>query len=507
MKLFKINKERFASHVGSVSMWLYVIVSYPGQSPSLSVSMAIMFMKTAVIIFLLSQILNVSASGRHSKSKTAKKYTNAKVSRISPKATGAVQPDSPKTITMKLRPKKTSPLGVSDLTLSSGSVSASTSSIGTPFEAANAPKNDVKLVHFVDEDIDGFDFDLLGFHEEEAMQSAKPVMDALIEAISAGDLPSVHNLLAKEVDLNSFEKGPMTPFMLALQTRNSEIVEAMLSTGKIDPNVMSVDGCDVLSLAGFHFGFELVDKILSGPVQVSANTAFKILSNLKELDSPIFYQMIGAMAKTRLLTLMSALVVMTKDAVLANDVNLVGFMYSVGVPLNRSYRGVYFIHFAANRGYADMVNLLIECGTPVDILTHSTKSSALQSSLSGNEHAVTVLLIKKGATHGLTGCIFDAIVNNKLPIIEALVSTYSNLTGLINFENGFNPITLAIAADKPQILHIILESGIINPLMTDSFGNSIYNMEINENASQELKTIVQKEREFANDIIDTIDFI
>jgi ankyrin repeat protein len=455
-----------------------------------------MFKKTAVILFLLSQIMTVSASGNKSKPKSFKKIGAVKTTRVSPLI---VRPNSPKTTTMRLRSRR-SPLGMSEL--SSSSVSSSNSSVNSSIDGLDGG---VELVHFVDEkELDSFNFDLMGLNGE-GPPKGKQVIDSLLEAIENGDLNSVRILITQEVDLNSFEKGERTPFMLAIQAHNHEMIDAMLSTGNVDPNIISSDNCDVLSWAAFHSGFELVEKIIGGSIKLSPLSTFTILSNLKRNQSPIFNQMIAAMVRTRYLPVISTLILMAKDAVIANDIDLVTIMHTAGVPLNKNYRGVYFIHYAAAHGFLEMVNLLIECGTPVDILTHRTQASALKISYASKECAVSAELIKKGAKHELMDCIFDSILNNKISIIKALLSTYTDLTGKINFESGFNPITLAISADKPEILQLILESGAINPLMTDINDFSIYNMDINENASQELKLIVQQERDCANYLIESLE--
>ena len=460
--------------------------------------MVIMFKKTVVILFLFSQVLAAPAS----KTKSYKKHTQIKATGRSPILSCAVQSNSsPKSTTMRLHPRR-SPLAINEVT--SGSASSSSISVGAPVEEGKH-LNDVKLVRFENEELDNFDFDFLGLTEEEI--PTKPIIDSLIEAIHAGDLNSVLNLIPKGVDLNSFERGPRTPFMLALQAGNPEIIDTLLSTGKVDPNIIAANGCDVLSLAAGLLGLGVfVEKIIRGPIKVSAFSAFTILLNLKRNSNPNFYPMIATMAKSLDFRLAGALVLMAKNAVLANDIDLVRYIHLVGIPLNRNYRGVYFIHYAAIRGYTEMVSFLIECGTPIDILIHWTLTSPLQTAYFNKKYAVAIELIKKGASHGLVDCIFNAILENNISIIQALISKYSNLNDQFIFENGLNPVTLAISADKPEILQLILESENTNPMIKDPRGNNIYNMEISENASEGLKEIIQRERNFADEFIDLMNF-
>lgn len=446
--------------------------------------MAIMFKKTVVVLFLLSQVLALPDSSKF-KDKTRKACNITKVK-------APTQPT-----TMRLRPRSSSsvsPLAINEL--SSGSVS-SLNSVSDAVEEGK-PLNDVELVHFLNDDT----FEFLGFLNQEPNKAS---IECLIEAIYANNLNSVRSI-AGHVDLNSFANGPRTPFMLALQNRNPEIVDALLITGNVDPNIFADDGCNIVSLAAFHLGFDFVEKIINGPIKLSTSSAFMILSNLKKNSGPIFRQMITAMANTHELNLQKILIFVAKQAVIHNDLDLARFMYSVGIPLNTNYRAVYFIHLAAFYGHVEMVNLLIECGTPIDILTLRSQISPLMVAYDNKKYDLVVELIEKGASYDLVDCIYDAVLNNNIPIIQAFLSKYLNLANQFTFENGLNLVTLAISEDKPDLLQFLLNSENINSLTKDSLGNNIYNMSINESASEELKEIIQKERNFAAEFVDSMNF-
>lgn len=444
--------------------------------------MAIMFKKTVVILFLLSQVL-ASSTGPTGKPKPVK------TTKRSPKPV-EVRMDNTKTTAMNLRPKKPSPLSITEI--SSGPKSSSKKSSGVPVEAKQSSSAATELVHFVPEDED--DFDLLDFEEE-----ARPtlVFESLIAAIRSGDINSLRSLVGSNAfNLNSLEKAPLSPFMIALQTGKPEVVDFLLGTGKIDPNVISVDGVDVLTLAAESLGMEFVAKIINGEQKLTSRAAFTILTKLKrQANDRHLFPIIDVMANSDQFNLKNALFVFAFDAVCENRIDLVRLLHSRGIPMISQLRGLYFIHNAAVRGYTEMVNLLLEFGTPVDILTEGLNHlSAMQVSFFSFNYDVTAELIRKGAAYGLTDCISAAILHNNIQIVDALLSTYSNLTHFF-LEDGFNLITFAIAADKPQILQMILDSGKVSLTAADQFGRSIYNMELNENASEAVKAIVRAHQE------------
>lgn len=448
--------------------------------------MAIMFKKTVVILFLLSHVLASSPgpSGRPKPVKTTKK---------SPKPVEARMNDT-KTITMTLRPKKPSPLSVTEI--SSSLKSSSKKPSGVPVEAQKRSSAATELVHFVPEDEE--DFDLLDFETE-----ARPalVFESLIEAIRSGDMNSLRYLVDSNIfDLNSLGKGPWTTFMIALQSGKPEVVDFLLGTGKIDPNVVSPDGVDVLTLASESLGIEFVVKILNGDQKLSARSAYTILSKLKQHpENRHLLPIITALANSGQFVLKTALVVFALDAVCDNRTDLIRFLHSHGIPISNKFHELYFIHYAAVRGYTEMVNLLLEFGTPVDILTEGLNHlSAMQVAYFNMKYNVAAELIRRGAAYGLADCIASAIMENNIQIVEALLSTYSDLTYFI-IQDGFNLITLAIVADKPQILQMILESGKVSLTASDQFGRSIYNMDVHENASESLKTIVKAHQESVSD--------
>ena len=441
-----------------------------------------MFKKTVAILFLFSQVWASSSSSPKvfKSNKKSPKFFAAK--EVTPKLSMSLRSS---------RKSKPSPLGVNE-------VSSAQNNLSDSIEGGKVAATE--LIHFVSEaaeeevDFDSFELDEEFFEKSILLSSEnKPLNERFIEAIRADDLNSVKELVKENFDLNSLENCPRTPFMLALQAKNPEIVNFLLKTGKVDPNIFGTDGCDVLSLAAENFGTRVAQKILKSEIKLKVHSAFNILVNLKQRSSPHFLPIATVMAKTRDFSIFTALVVISKDAVLANETFLIRFLHSLGVPMTKKYRGLCFIHYAAIRGYPEMVNLLLELGSHIDVLTDNTNLSPLQVAFYNREYGVVVELIKKGASYGLVECISTAVMESNLQIIHGLLSAYANLTNF-NLQDGFNLVTLSIAADKPDILKMVLESGKVNQIVGDYYGRTIYNMELDESVSEELKTIIQEER-------------
>lgn len=319
-------------------------------------------------------------------------------------------------------------------------------------------------------------------------------LESLAASIRFGDLNALRNLLKAGVNVNSLENSPLTPFIQAILSKNVAIIREIFSTKQVDPNILPRHGKDLISMTVEEIGVKCAAWILRGPIKLETRNAFAILTTLKQLKSALLWGVIAAMKESGEPNLLGALVVCAKDAVFENDLDLIRVLHSLGVPLNLKYRNAHFIHYAAVRGLNEMVNLLLECGTPVDVLTESTGVSALKIAFAEKYYDMAASLIQKGAISGLSDCFSNAVMENNLVAMQTLLNNYKTIPDFI-YGDGYNLITWAVLLDRPQILQILFDANKIDLTARDLFERTIYEMEISEFSSKELKQIIRKERD------------
>jgi ankyrin repeat protein len=84
----------------------------------------------------------------------------------------------------------------------------------------------------------------------------------LIVSASYGDLQSVQQLLIYKADINAANNAGMTPLLYAIQTKNKEITEYLLSKKEIDINKANNNGETPLFWAAYTGNKQLVDDLL-----------------------------------------------------------------------------------------------------------------------------------------------------------------------------------------------------------------------------------------------------
>ena len=461
--------------------------------------MAIMFKKTAVILFLLSQHVFVSSS--------ASELKKRKISR------SAFNP-------MALRSRTVSPSAVNEL--SSPSTSSSSSTISTSSSSSNAAAatltgaSDVDIpewekIHFagVDE-----------MHANDFIGSSNQALEEdffskkLLEDIHKGDLaqvqavfnqcPAVFSVIN---DLSDFFGG-ISPFLHAVKSKDRPMVDFLVSTGKVDPNAKSSPFYYVLSSVIEDFeDAKLVKSILdSSEIKIDVNPAFRIMEKLILYESPLFTPVMDAMIAGGKKDIVAVFIVMAKDAVCNNNTKLVRLFAAHNVPLHLKYKsGIYFLHFAAIRNHLEMVDLLLELGAPIDCLCGNENFSALEVAYYGGKYALASHLISKGAIAGLEKVVMHAIDNHIVDVFHAFACNRRDFSSFI-LPNGYNVITYCIAMDRPDFLSSCLHriDYSADLYIPDRENRTIYTMELPANASGYLRTIIESER---NAILSPNDFI
>ena len=487
------------------------------------ISMAIMFKKTAVILFLLSHHVFVAASGTEQPNLTGKRTVNG----MSLRDKAALRPSSKTVEQVELigpkkrrrvvkrknlasTPNHPSPLGITNLLAnSSGSTTIATVDSSSPSTASVLMTNEseVDIANWDsfnfnfggDDDIndnaadlkDGDDF----LHSNEAFLTGE-----MIQAIKKGNLAAVResHRQVPEVFVNinnpAFELGGISPFMYAIRSGNRAMVDFLVSTGKVDPNAVSDVGDNVMQMIIEQFAdVELVKNILrNSTIKITHLSAFKLLCYLRDNLHPMFAPVIEVMTSLKQKPMIAALIVLAKDAVTSGRIKLVKFLGQKGVPLNLPYKNnMSFIHFAANRGDIKMTDLLLKNGADIDALAYDAGLSPLQIALYNGKFALVLHLMKKGARIGLDEVLEDSIDNERFDILDEFLELPGDLS-YFTLSDHYNLITYSIAKDRPTFLKHCLTKcpQKFNLFVCDEAGRTIYNMPLPKYASDDLRQIV-----------------
>ena len=492
--------------------------------------MAIMFKKTAVMLFLLSHhvlasnssdfaietgkrksdALGMSLRDRETIKKTEKilcssgKPESESIEKSKPRR---IVRKSNSTRTQKKIPKK-SPLGVTEsLTpLTADSLAFLSSSPDSDINLSDESNvvlasdwDNFALFNDDDEHANGH----VEEHVDEPVQELNEefLIGNLIQSVKEGRLDSVRGIYSQFPEIfNSINDiseylGSLSPFMYAVCTENRPMVEFLLSTGIVDPNATATADIGVLTMVIEVFGDAglVRDLLTSGSVKILTEPAFRALFNLNNKKSDRFLPIVDVMASLKQLPIISALIVLAKDAVCADDVDLVRFLDSRGVPMRYKYKNnMSFIHYAAARGNSVMVNLLLDIGVPIDALSGITGISALQIAFYDKNYDLVRFLIQKGARAGLEEVIGLAIEGSVRDVFNTFIFTAGDLSNFV-LPGGYNLLTFCIEMDRPEFLAICLYR-LLYPIDTftpDQEGRTIYRMDLPENASADLRSIVE----------------
>ena len=342
---------------------------------------------------------------------------------------------------------------------------------------------------------DGDDF----LHSNEAFLTGE-----MIQAIKKGNLAAVREIHRQipgafdNINKPAFELDGVSPFMYAIRSGNRAMVDFLVSTGKVDPNAVSDVGVDVMQMVTGKFAdAELVMNILrNSTIKITTLSAFKLLCYLRDNLHPMFFPVIEVMTSLKEKPMIAAMIVLAKDAVVSGNLILVSFLGQQGVPLNMPYKnGMSFIHYAANRGDIEMTDLLLQYGADIDTLAANAGLSPLQIALYNGKFALVLYLMQRGARIGLDEVIEDSIDNGRVDILAYFISSSGDLS-FFTLPDHYNLITYSIAKDRPAFLNYCLANfpQKFNLFVCDEAGRTIYNMQLPENASAELKLIVDGQR-------------
>ena len=246
-------------------------------------------------------------------------------------------------------------------------------------------------------------------------------------ALKRNDLGLVKALVESGADMNMITGTcQKTPFMRAFIAKNIPIVEYLLRTGLVNPNIITNAGLDIFTISAIFFNIDQLKNILNY-FQISPNILFQILyNNYKRRKPHIFKNLVISVVSMNIHRLNSVVCSMIKVLIRCNDLEMITFMHAINIPITRIFTsGFKLIHYAALFGQIKIVRFFLEIGEDVNVLTPNG-SSAFKIAFLSNHTELVAELIRNGSSLD-TECIQLALSTNNLSIIEALKDTYSYL--------------------------------------------------------------------------------
>lgn len=331
-------------------------------------------------------------------------------------------------------------------------------------------------------------------------------------AVVKNNLDLVKKLVEAGADPNILPNPTKySPFMHAIDKNNTQIVEYLIDTGKIDFMISAQGGASVLFLAVCNLNSNLLQKVLIATVK-SSNFDLKkigaVMLHSFNHSRHNFYNFVKAIIQTREDKLVLALLFITKVFVINNNVEVVKHMKSLNVPMNYSlfcsrnlYHGYGFIHIAAARGHLNMFKLLLSYGISPFELTKDKKSVLVVAYTAKHYQIIEEILKLTGLHPELLECLEYAISVEDIQMIDVLLGSSLDLDKL-DFNSGHNLITKAISMNKSFILERLIKSGKVNVHQPDRLGFTIHNISLPQEASDHLKALVQQEIEQISQIFD-----
>jgi len=306
--------------------------------------------------------------------------------------------------------------------------------------------------------------------------------DEIHEAALKGDIAKVKMLLKKDPGLlNSEGSNKKKPIHWAAQGGHKELVEFLLNQGA------PVDTLNIVNETPLHYAADFGHKaaaelLLARGADIDAIArerytplAYAIMDNRPELIEYLISK--GANFKSnppgginifchaaiknpaRILDLFikKGALVNSKDdfgrtplffAVMGENVEGARFLIRNGADLNIiSQDNVPLLYLAAQRGFKDMVSLLLESGAPLDSASTAAKQTPLHIAALNGYGDIAALLLEKGANssaqdaYGKTPMDY-AIRYSQVKVVKALINSGVKVENLDNVKEklGFTPL-------------------------------------------------------------------
>ena len=219
-------------------------------------------------------------------------------------------------------------------------------------------------------------------------------MTAIVHAIDKKQKDTVKLLITKNADLNAVDNKGYTPLMYAILSEEQELIDLLLNSGS-DIFAKSQRGYSVFMLACYKGNLNLVNLLLEKnvnidePSQTYETALYNAIRNSKNRQHDIAQILLEKKIKTKRGKYRDYGVL---SAAFYNDFKSMQYFIDQKFDLNiRDKEGNTPMMIAAERGYADIVNLLLTNRARAKRLNRK-KESALTLAVKNNHWAVVQML-------------------------------------------------------------------------------------------------------------------
>ena len=313
-------------------------------------------------------------------------------------------------------------------------------------------------------------------------------------AIRWNRLDLVQKLVEAGADINMVLSNIfLTPFMVAIKLNFNEIVDYLINTGKVNPNIILKDFTNVLVLFAKHFPLKFHEFFCKIVQNLSVETFFQIILNLFDSKNKKIYELIVvSVLKGDFQQFWHPIFSLAYKSAQTGEIGFLVLLEYLGISLKnlRDSEGFKLIHLAAKAGNIEICRFLIEKGTPVDSSTND-RFTPIQIAYQNNHKLLVKELIAFGAFDGLANVLQSAITDNEIEILKTYLNWIANLNYFNLPNGGFNLITWSIAQDRPNILQLLHFSMKIDFRIPDAKGRTVFNFVGPLNSSFALAFVIQ----------------
>lgn len=275
---------------------------------------------------------------------------------------------------------------------------------------------------------------------KQSVQSKKPAINKLCNAVESGNVQEVERLLAEGMDVNEHRSDGHTPLLIASKRTNTDILDRLLAAGAdVNARRATPDGATPLYYAAEKGKLPIVERLIAAGADVNKGllTTHATPLHIAVYECPMSYP--------------------TGDYI-----PIVKRLIEAGAnpnAINEAGRTPLYYAIENNK---QLVNILIDAGANVNIID-KYGNAALHVASSMPETDVLDSLIAAGANVNVEDRNYKdtplhiAVFNHRLNNIKKLIAAGANLN--VTNNAGYTPLRMSFVVDNYQIVKTLVEAG------------------------------------------------
>ncbi|MEE9443648.1 MAG: ankyrin repeat domain-containing protein [candidate division Zixibacteria bacterium] len=168
----------------------------------------------------------------------------------------------------------------------------------------------------------------------------------------------------------------------------------------------------------------------------------------------------------------------------------------------RNDRGSTALHFAAENGHLQIVELLLDRGADLEAIDVDGDTPLMGAAIRGHSE-IFKMLLSRGADVDIlnineNGVLHYAAMGGSVEIVDLLLDRGQNInTQVAQNQGGFTPLIMAVFRNKQEVVKFLLEKG-ADIEISDSYGRTPLSIAVQENKQELVKFLLDKGADIEN---------